>query len=215
MLLRDSMGVPDRGYFRNPWTSTDLSDFRDVGRYLEELNEGQNWIIDRLCLREYYDEINKLLGGRITSHLHWRRREIEKGHEGQTEAENDRNLVYGFITSTQDLARETDIQSPFIFDLTITKADSSENYNLQVGFVSTSAITLAKLSFREMKEPSEENLEKESPKKPEDLEIPKKSGLHIVPIQGFEKGKKYDLQLQVRNEKGESDHMYLISYPKD
>lgn len=210
MLLRANMGVPHRGYFYNPWTFAKISDFRDIGRYLEELNEGQNWIIDKLLLREHYDEINHLLGGAITSYLHWRRREIERAQANQSEAEEIRHLVYEFITSTQDLIREPDLVSPFIFDLVIEKAESSEDYYIQIGVVSASPIVSAKITIRE--NPSKEDLEKKLPLKDETLDAPKTTGLSALPIHGLEKGKQYQLGFQVSNEKAESDSVYLLSH---
>jgi hypothetical protein len=208
LLLRECMGVPYRGYFSNPWTSSRLDDFRDIGRYLEELTEGQNWIIDRLCVREHYDEINKLLGGRITSNLHWRRREIERGHEGQTEAEDVRNLVYEFITSTQDIAREADLKSPFIFDLTLMKAESIENSHVKVGVVSSSPIVRANVIIRE--NPSKADVEKGTPLKDESLDAPLSSGLFLLPVRGLKKDGQYQLGFHVANEIGENDDVYML-----
>lgn len=208
MLLRDSMGAPSRGYFRNPWTFADIREFRDVGGYLEELNEGQNWIIDRLCLREHYDEINKLLGGNLTSHLYWRRREIERGHEGQTEAVDVRNLVYEFITSTQDLAKEADLKSPFIFDLTLMKTESIENSHIKVGVVSSSPIVRAKVIIRE--NPSKADIEKGVPRKEESLDAPLVLGLSLLPVHGLKKGGQYQLGFNVTNEIGETDDVYML-----
>jgi hypothetical protein len=208
MLLRSNMGVPHPHSFRNPFNFSDFRDLSEIGRVLEETVERLNWTVDRLCLREHYDEINQLLGGHITSpYFDWYRGDIQRVQALPDEAEQIRNLVYEFITSTQDLIKEHDLKSPFVFDSMVKKAEPSENYVVQVGFVSTSAIASAQIKIR--KTPSKDEIEKKIGVKEEILDIPKDLGLHIVPIQDLEKGGQYNVHCNVTDEKGESDHVNL------
>lgn len=208
MLLRSNMGVPHPHSFRNPFTFSDFRDLREVGGVLEETVERLNWAVDRLCLREHYDEINQLLEGRITSpYFHWYRGDIQRVQATQNEAEQARNLVYEFVASTQDLIKEQDLKSPFVFDLVVRKADPSEEYIIKVGFVSTSAINSAQITIRKM--PSKDEIEKKIALKEEILDVPKNLGLHTVPFQTFEKGRKYQVTFRVINEKEESDTIHL------
>jgi hypothetical protein len=204
MLLRLNLGVPHPRSFRSPFSFRESGDLREIGEVLEETTERLNWAIDRLCLREHYDEINQLLGKNITSpfFLSSYRAEIQRVQASQNEAEQTRNLVYEFITSTQDLIKEQDLKSPFVFDLVVKKAESGEC--VQVGFVSVSSIASAELSIGE---PFSEDVHGEY----RSLNIPKESGLHIVPmpIQGLEKGRQYQILCIVKDEKGERDTAYF------
>jgi len=207
-LLRSSLGVPYLHSFRNPFTFTEFRDLQEVGRVLEETVERLNWTVDRLCLREHYDEINQLLGGRITSpYFDWYRGDIQRVQAIPNEVEQTRNLVYEFITSTQDLVGEQDLKSPFVFDLMVKKAESSEDYVIQVGFVSTSVIVEAKLTIR--KTASKDETDKNIALKEEVLGIPKESGLHIMPLKDLQRGRRYEVYCGVVNETGERDHIRL------
>jgi hypothetical protein len=208
MLLRSNMGVPYSHSFRNPFTFSDFRDLSEVGTVLEETIGRLNWVVDRLCLREHYDEINQLLGGRITSpYFHWFRGDIQRVQALPNEAELTRNLLYEFITSTQDLIKEQDLKSPFVFDLMVKKPELSEGYAIQVGFVSNSAITSAQLIIR--KKPSQDEIEKKIAVKEEKLDIPKDLGLHMMPIQDLDRGRQYGVHCGVTNEKKESDNLSL------
>lgn len=209
MLLRSNMGVPYPHSFHDPFTFSRFRDFRKVGEILEQTVERLNWIVDRLCLREHYDEINQLLGGHIStrSYFHWHRWNIQRVQAFPNEAEQTRNLVYEFITSTQDLIKEQDLKSPFVFDLMVKKAELGRDYVIQVGFVSDSAIESARLTIR--KTPSKDEIEKKIAVKEEILDIPKDLGLHIVPIQDLEKERQYQIHCEVTNGKGESDYANL------
>jgi len=208
MLLRSNIGVPYPHSFSNPFTFSRFGDLREVGEVLEQTVERLNWVVDRLCLREHYDEINQLLGGRITSpYFHWYRGNIQRVQALPNEAEQTRNLLYEFITSTQDLIKEQDLKSPFVFDLMVKKAELSEDYVVQVGFVSKSAITSAQLTIR--KTPSKDEIEKKIAVKEQILDIPKNLGLHILPIQALESGRQYEVYCKVTNEKEETDHVNL------
>jgi hypothetical protein len=208
MLLRSNMGVPDVRSFHNPFTFSDFRDLREVGDVLEKTTERLNWAVDRLCLREHYDEMNQLLGGRITSpYFYWYRGDIQRVEATQNEAEQTRNLVYEFVTSTQDLTKEQDLKSPFVFDLVVKKAELNEDYVIQVGFVSTSTIASVQLTIRKM--PSQDETKKNIALKEEILDISKDLGLHIVPIQTLEKGRQYQISCRVTDEKKESDSTHL------
>jgi len=208
MLLRSNMSVPHLGYFSNPFTFSEFRDLMEVGNILEQTVERLNWIVDTLCLREHYDEINQLLGGRITSpHFRWYRGDIERIQADQNESEETRNLVYEFLTSTQDLIKNPDLKSPFIFDLVAKKAESGENYTIQVGFVSASPVASAKLTIRKM--PTNDEINQKIGFKAEVLDIPKECGLQTVPIQGLEKGRRYEVSCNVTNDEGESDDAHL------
>jgi hypothetical protein len=208
MLLRSNLGVPYPHSFRNPFTFSDFRDLREVGRALEEIVGRLNWAVDKLCLREHYDEINQLLGGHITSpYFHWYRGDIQRGQLSLDEAEKTRNLVYEFITSTQDLIKEQDLKSPFVFDLMVKKGELGEDYVIQVGFSSHPAIASAQITIRKI--PSKDEIENKIDVKDEILDIPKDSGLHVVPVRDLERERQYTIFCTVTNEKGERDDINL------
>jgi hypothetical protein len=208
-LLRSSLGVPYLHSFRSPFTFSEFRDLQEVGRVLEETVERLNWAVDRLCLREHYDEINQLLGGRITSpYFDWYRGDIERVQAMPNEVEQTRNLIYEFITSTQDLVGQQDLKSPFVFDLMVKKEEPREDYVIQVGYVSTSEIVETKLTIR--KTPSKDETDKNIASKEEILSIPKDSGLHVVQLKDLQKGRQYEVYFGVTNKAGESDRIHSI-----
>jgi len=196
MLLRFNMGAPHTDpFFHSPFSSSDLHDLRDVGRFLEQTNECLNWIIDRLCLQDYYDEITHLLGSKRTSSIYWfRSHHLKREEVDQNGAEQVKNLVYEFITATQDAIKESDLDSPFIYDSIIIEGESENEYVVQIGFISVPSVTEAKLEIKEQNKI---------------LDIPLQNGLHKIVIRNLEKGKRYVLFVHVKNEKGKDDHSFL------
>jgi hypothetical protein len=131
-----------------------------------------DWIVDRLCLQDWYEEINEVLG-----YLqHGSRYLTERQVADQDTAEKTRNVVYDFMISTQNLIHKPDLGSPFIFDLLIL--DKREiQITVQIGLASAHKIVEAKLTLKE------QNVEKIV------LNISGQIGLQNVQVKGLEKGK--------------------------
>jgi len=56
-LLRLSLNVPST-FHVNSFSFSKLNYFNGLGDILKEMSQPLNWVIDKVSLREYYDEIN-------------------------------------------------------------------------------------------------------------------------------------------------------------
>ena len=183
-LLRSNMKVPYS--WHSPLLTYDLSD--ELGRFIRDTDERLDWIIDRMCLQEYHDEVYGFLG---LPH-----RSIERESADQDAAEKARNITYDFLTSTQAMIRKPDLKTPFVFDLLIL--DKRENEcSVQIGLSSAAKIVEAKLTLKE------QNVEKSV------QNISTQIGLQIAQVKDLEKGKTYRLFVRVENDKEGVDHSWL------
>lgn len=193
-LLRDNMKVPHG--WHTPFLRHDLdrAGLRELGEFVEDTDKKLDWIVDRLCLREYYDEIHDFLG-----HFRYTRARLPKREiANQDAAERARNIAYDFTTYTQDLISKTDLETPFVFDLSILGKSESE-CSVQIGLASAVKIDEARLTLKE------ENVEK--PLSVQNISI--QIGLQTVRMRGLVKGKTYTLVAWVKNEKGRHDQKWL------
>jgi len=210
MLLRASMDITDLTNFDNPFWSSDFGDFCKIGNTLEGIVKQVNWLTNKMCIREHYDEINKLLGGLLSNpYFNYYKGEIdERGQSSPDEAEHTRNLIYEFITSTQDLIKQNDLPVPFIFDLLLKKAGVEGNYDVQVGFVSTLEIKSAEIKV--VKTLSNEDIQNKVPRKEEVIGVSKNKGINVVCVHNLEKGRQYKFHCTVINEQDKKDEAYSI-----
>lgn len=188
-LLRDNMKVPHG--WHTPFLRHDLdrAGFRELGEFVEDIDKKLDWIINRLCLREYHDEINEFL-------KHFRYGLTKREAANQDTAERARNIAYDFITRTQDRITKPDIETPFIFDLLIL--DKCENEcTVQIGLASVHKIIEAKLTLKE------QNIEKSV------QSISTQIGLQTTQVKGLEKGKTYNLFAWAKNDKERVGSKYL------
>lgn len=189
-LLHDNMKVP------HSWHSStlhyhlgDSGVFRELGEFIEDTDKKLDWIVDRLCLREYHDEIYEFLGDS-------RNLLIEREVADRDMAERGRNITYDFITSTQDLIHKPDLDYPYIFDLTIL--DKSETgCSIQIGIADASKIVEASL---ELQENSVAKYTKN---------ILTNIGLQTFKLQDLKKGRTYLLITRAKNENEETGHKFL------
>jgi hypothetical protein len=199
MLIRLSMDAPFLTSFSNRFNWTDGA-FNTLGESLEQTNQTVNWIVNKLCLREQYEPVNTFLDGLLgRSFFHFYKGDIEEEQNLRDKAENARNLIYEFITSTQDLVNIADLDSPFIFDLSLTKNASNEAF-LQFGIVTSSEIKSAKLTHRRIIKEDSGITHQEQ----EIIDLPKDSGLHLVPIL-LKNNERHEFYCQVANLEGKTD----------
>jgi len=210
LLLRANMGVPYTDpLFHSPFTFSGFDGLEEIGRFLENTSRCLNWIIDRLCLREYCDDICHLLDVGTTSNIYWLRgRGLKRKQATQNDVEQAKNLAYEFMISTQHLIKEPDLESPFIYDLTVKEGASENEHVIQVGIISLPKITEAKLTIRNI--PTKEEIEAGVKQVEKILDIPIEMGLHKIVIKDLEKGKRYSISVNVTNEKKKSDSSTLV-----
>jgi len=189
-LLHDNMKVP------HAWHSSflrhhigDSGVFRELGEFIEDTDKKLDWIVDRLCLREYHDEIYEFLG---RSRYFPIKREVAD----KDVAERGRNITYDFITSTQDLIHKLDLEHPYIFDLTILDKSETE-CSIQIGIADASKIVEASLELQE------NGVAKYT------RNISTNMGLQTFKLQDLKKGKTYHLIARVKNENEKAGHNYL------
>lgn len=169
--------------------------FEKLGRFVEETDEKLDWILDRLCLREHYDEVSRFLG-HIPSRYWIGLYEMERTPADRHDAERARSFAYDFMIRTQDLISKPDLEAPFIFDLLIL--DKRENEcTIQIGLSSASRIIEAKLVLKE------QNVEKHA------QDISTEIGLQTARLKDLEGGKIYNLFVSAKNEKEETAHQTL------
>lgn len=210
MLLRSNMGIPHTDpFFHSPFTFSRLHDLQDVGRFLEDTSKCLNWIIDRFCLREYCDDIYHLLDlGTTSTIFRFGYRTLKRKQATQNDAEQAKNLAYEFITATQHLIKEPDLESPFIFDFMIMEGTSKDEHIIQVGVLSLPKITEAKLEIMDF--PTKEEIEAGVKQQKRSLDIPTEIGLHKILIKDLVKGKRYSITASVKNEKERTDYSHLL-----
>ena len=174
--------------------------FRELGRFVEDTDKKLDWIVNRLCLREYYDEVSRLMGHAPSPYwLGYYR--IERTTANQDDAEKARSFAYDFMTRTQDLISKPDLEAPFIFDLLIL--DKRENEcTVQIGLASASKIVEARLVLKE------QNVEKST------KNISTQIGLQTAELKDLEDGKAYDLLVSAKNEK-EKTYPETFSFKMD
>ena len=162
----------------------------------DAINKRLNWTVDRLCLREHYDKVEELVGRLLNNPYTdiWKEEDIQRGKSTLTETEQARTLLYEFLTSTQDLIKKPDLEKPYIFDLLLKKTEIGQ-YFLQVGILSTSKISRAEFEIKRVlsKEENEANPMVKT------ANIPKKSGLHLIPLPPLEKGRRYQIHCEITN----------------
>lgn len=187
MLLRENMKIPHSSRFLfDP--SQSLT--RGLDHYVRDIDEKINWLIDRICLREYYDEIEEILGG--VRFRFWEIIEIKDATK--EEAERSRNVTYDFITRTQDLVKE--VKLPTIFDLRVI--DKTENECvIQLGIASDFKITNA--FIRGVSQANPLPL----------IEVKFQTGIQTVRVENLKKGETYTLEAGVSNEKDGESLKYL------
>jgi hypothetical protein len=148
-LLRSSIEMPNNSsyYPLDPNSSN-----RKIGAPLRTLIIRQNWIIDKMYLKEHYEKIISLLGANISfKSAYDLNKRILRTQSSKEDAEKYRTQIYDFIISTQDQIQKDnpDISRPYIFDFLIEKTSNQDNYRLRVGFASIQAITASKVSITE------------------------------------------------------------------
>jgi len=193
-LLRHSMKVPHSWHSHSLHFDLDHAGLGKLGRFVEDTDEKLDWIVDRLCLREYYDEIVGFIGRGFR--YEFRLRGLERETANQDDGEKARTITYDFITRTQDLIHEPDLETPFVFDLLVSSKRDNE-CAVQVGLASAHKIIEAKLTL------GGQNVEKSV------QNISTQLGLQTVNVKDLEKGKKYDLIASVKTEKDYTDSEYL------
>lgn len=197
-LLRNAMDVPQSfGYFS-------LHDLNRAGlgaisKAIEETDNKIEWVIDRLCLREYYDDIISFMGGSRMLRYGLRSWDSERKEANQDEGEKARVIAYNFITRTQDLVRRPDAEDPFVFDLMILEMHDDE-CTVQIGLASKDRLVKAKLTLSKLAmSDGQETVQ----------DISTQTGLQIVKLKGLAKGIDYSLVVSATTEKDGRNDEYL------
>jgi hypothetical protein len=214
MLLRESVEAPGLSKFNSStFISDDFYPIKDVADTIQGIVQKLNWAVDRIYLREHYDSIKNLLDGNISQNLSWdTKQKIVRGQSSLDEAERNRNIVYEFIVSTQDLIKKQDLETPFIFDLSVKKTASPKDFDLQVGVISKLPIILSKITIR--RNPSNEIIDNPAFPNEVNLDIQKKNGLQTFPVR-FDSGRKYTIHCEVTNEVGKTDYFNIHNFHVD
>lgn len=189
-LLHDNMKVPRAWPSSFPRHHLGRSRaFRELSEFIESTEKRLDWIVDRICLREYHGDIYEFLGRPRYSPI---LREVAD----KDMAERAINITYDFITNTQDLIHERDLGHPYIFALAIL--DKSENEcKIQIGIADTLKIVEASLELQEID--GAEYTRK----------ISTNIGLQTFKLKDLEKGKFYHLIARAKNENGKEGDNYL------
>jgi hypothetical protein len=189
-LLRQNMKVPVS------WHSSYFQfEIGSLGDFVKDTDKMIDWIIDRLILREYYDEVNKVLQPEGT--LFGYKIGFEPSNKEQ--AEEARILAYDFITHTQDAIKKA--KDPFVFDFRLIDENETE-YAVQIGIASDYKLTEARISLMKTG-PSPLS----SPSKL--MDIPPQIGLQRVNLEKEGIKGVHTLQIYVTSENEGSDVKYL------
>jgi hypothetical protein len=187
-LLRHAMKVPHTWhsiYLRSNLKGRGLD---DIGQFVEDTDNKIDWIVDRLTLREYYDDITDFIGSEFRYGLSFKT--LERKMANQDDSEKARSITYDFIIGTQDMIREPDLKYPEIFDLSILEKHDDEAV-IQIGLATVRKLAEAKLTL------TEGDVEKSV------QSISTQTGLQIVNLKGLTKGAEYRLSVDLRTENDE------------
>ena len=145
-----------RSYFKIPRMRYQSPNFKNE-RNLEQLANGIdevieiiNFVVDKLRIGDQYESLNQLFNGKIPSLSSYRNYGSDVRRDpksSQTDADNCRNVVYEFITSTQEAIGILDLTSPYIFDITVSKNQAHNDYDIQVGYVCIAPIKEATIQI--------------------------------------------------------------------
>jgi hypothetical protein len=188
-LLRENMKVPYSWHSAHLSTSLSGKIFGDLGRFVRDTDEKLDWLIDRLCLGEYYDEVYEILGPSEFGHPSM----IEIGDADRETAERARNITYDFVTRTQGLVKE--VKKPMVFDLRVMEKDESKCF-VQIGIASDYKIVEAKIVLIDVIPGPV-------------IEILPQIGFQMVKIENLKKGSSCTIQAVVANEKEGEARKYL------
>jgi len=178
LLLRENMGVPYR--FR---TATFLrSDmFRELTDVVREMDETLNWLVDRVILEEYYNDVKEVFGDMRRLRGKYIRETTTKDR-----GENSRTILYNFILGTQRYIQNDDISRPYIFDICI-KEKTNDSCTIKIGYACRDNIINAKVEIRYP-----------YPNVLQQINLPLENGLHEVTINNLETGIQYYAIVNIR-----------------
>jgi len=199
LLLRSNLKFP-KIRFNNPYGIKSDRDLQELGNGIDNVVDALNLVVDKLHIGDQYDNLNELLGGKISSHSYqsYGSDIVRDRINSQNDADNCRNIVYEFMTSTQSLLNTKELKSPYIFDLYVSH-DVSEGSEAQMGFISTSPIKAATLQIGDPFFDDETDCT---------WSLPTNNGIHTVKLQNLKKGKEYQLTGKVSNEQDDMDIIY-------
>lgn len=191
LLLRKNMNAPRR------WTSLhemDLDDFDAfLNGWIKETDATLNWLVDRISLQEYYNDINKLIGN------YWPDKYSRKT-KTSNEAEEVRTLVYNFIIGTQRFIEEGDLNKPHIFDINILEK-TDVICKIQIGYGSVENLVQAKLDISPAI--SDQDIK---------IDLPLDNGVHEIEISNLEEDDIYLFSVSLRNSSAETNITHILSY---
>lgn len=187
-ILRRSMKVPHIWHTFALHLKLKSTGFDDIGQFVEDTDRKIEWIVDRLTLREYYDDIIDLIGDGFRYGFNLGRDERKMAN--QDDSEKARSITYDFITGTQDVIHEHDLSVPLVFDLSISEKHDDEA-SIQIGLATVHKLAEAKLTL------TEGDIEKSV------QSISTQHGLQIVNLKELTKGAKYRISVDLRTENDE------------
>lgn len=187
-LLRKNMNVPYSWHSSFLYSHFSGEPFGDLGDFIRETDEKLDWIVDRLCLRDHYDDVNGMLG-RMRD---WIQTIPERDVISQDSAEKARNLAYDFLTRTQYSITEVDLEKPIIFDINVLEK-SEDRIEVEIGIASAFKIEEAKLFVRD------------GPEQIFSKVLTPEIGMQSVEINGLQKGNQYFLNVIAKSEKDQRD----------
>lgn len=198
-MLRSNMRVP-RSLHSPFLLSNTEAIFGDLETFVKDTDERIEWLIDRVCLREYFDEVDDLLGlDRVKIPFFG----IKRERASRDNAELTRTVVYDFITGTQSLVKKHDLAEIVIYDFFISE-QTADTCTVKLSFTSPAEIAEATLVLTET-----------GTKMPPivALKITSPSGTYDLPIHDLRKDKSYNITVKVID-KTERRHEWTLPFKK-